>query len=334
MKQLKDYLLDFGIFYENDYLEKYVDLIESNRDRPKEKYKTNKHHIVPQSYYKRYNIVVDNSDNNIINLLYKDHILAHYYLCLCLSDNKLRWDSEYAIRYLLNNPNFKASSEYEQERTLIESLDKYQLLHEELLQHIGDMHRGKTLSASTRQKMSKARKGIKLAELTRQKISKARLGIKLAESTKKKLSEINTGKVLSDSTKKKISDNAKTNLNYGFKGHTHKEDSKKKLSEKAIAQWSSESNRVEQSQRQKDRKFHWYTNGVDNIQVNEGDPVPEYYYRGKSVSESTKQKLRESHIGKEAWNKGKSLSEQHKANLRKPKRKKDNQNEYLFSMVH
>ena len=83
MKQLKDYLLDFGIFYENDYLEKYVDLIESNRDRPKEKYKTNKHHIVPQSYYKRYNIVVDNSDNNIINLLYKDHILAHYYLCLC-----------------------------------------------------------------------------------------------------------------------------------------------------------------------------------------------------------------------------------------------------------
>ena len=333
MKQLKDYLLDFGIFYENDYLEKYVDLIESNRDRPKEKYKTNKHHIVPQSYYKRYNIVVDNSDNNIINLLYKDHILAHYYLCLCLSDNKLRWDSEYAIRYLLNNPTFKASPEYLQERELIKSLNKYQLLHEELSHHIGDVHRGKVLSVEHRKILSEANKKPKSLS-TRRKISKARLGTKCAESTKKKLSEINTGKVMSDSTKKKISDNAKTNPNYGFKGHTHKEDSKKKLSEKAIAQWSSESNRVEQSQRQKDRKFHWYTNGADNIQVNEGDPVPEDYYRGKSVSESTKQKLRESHIGKEAWNKGKSLSEEHKANLRKPKRKKDNQNEYLFSMVH
>ena len=203
MNQLKDYLLDFGIFYENEYLEKYVDLIELNRSGCKEKYKTNKHHIIPQSYYKRHNIVIDNSNNNIVNLLYKDHILAHYYLCLCLSDKALRWDSEYAIRYLLNNPNFKALPEYTQERTLIESLDKYQLLHKELLQHIGDLHRGKTLSASARQKMSKARKGIKLAESTRQKISKARLGIKLAESTKKKLSEINTGKVMSDSTKRR-----------------------------------------------------------------------------------------------------------------------------------
>ena len=40
MSQLKDYLLGFGIFSENDYLEKYVDLIELNRDRRKEKYKT------------------------------------------------------------------------------------------------------------------------------------------------------------------------------------------------------------------------------------------------------------------------------------------------------
>lgn len=319
MSQLKDYLLDFGIFSENDYLGKYIDLIELNRDRCKEKYKTNKHHIIPQSYYKRHNIAVDNSNNNTVNLLYKDHILAHYYLCLCLSDNTLKWDSEYAIRYLLNNPNFKASPEYEQERTLIESLDKYQLLHEELLQHIGDMHRGKTLSASTRQKMSKARKGIKLAESTRQKISKARLGIKLSESTKKKLSEINTGKVLSDSTKKKISD-----ANRGKKGTPHTTESKKKLSEKARAQWSSESNRAEQSQRQKNRKFHWYTNGVDNIQIDEGDLIPAGYYKGKSVSEATRQKLRESHIGYEPWNKGKSLSEEHKAKLRKPKRKKEN----------
>lgn len=323
MEQLKDYLLNFGIFSKNDYLDKYVELIESNRDRQKEKYKTDKHHIIPRSYYKKHGIVIDNSDNNTVNLLYKDHILAHYYLCLCLSDNVLRWDSEYAIRYLLNNPNFKASPEYTQERTLIESLDNYQLLHEELLQHIGDIHRGKTLSIEHRQKLSEANKKPK-SLATRQKISKARLGIKLAENTKKKLSEINIGKVMSDSAKKKISDNAKINPNYGFKGHAHTEEAKKTLSEKARAQWSSESLRAEQSQRQKNRKFHWYTNGVDNIQVNEGDQIPAGYYRGKSVSEATRQKLRESLTGYEPWNKGKSLSEEHKAKLRKPKRKKEN----------
>ena len=57
--------------------------------------------------------------------------------------------------------------------------------------------------------------------------------------------------------------------------------------------------------------------------VNEGDLVPEGYYRGKSVSEATRQKLSDVHKGQEAWNKGKSLSEEHKAKLRKPKRKKE-----------
>ena len=58
--------------------------------------------------------------------------------------------------------------------------------------------------------------------------------------------------------------------------------------------------------------------------INEGDPVPESYYRGKSISEATRQKLSESLTGREAWNKGKSLSEEHKAKLRKPKKKKEN----------
>lgn len=26
---------------------------------------------------------IDNSKENLVNLYYKDHILAHYYLCLC-----------------------------------------------------------------------------------------------------------------------------------------------------------------------------------------------------------------------------------------------------------
>jgi len=74
----------------NKYFRKYCDLILKNKNTPDIKFKTQKHHIIPKFYFKTNNLEIDNSKENLVNLLYKDHILAHYYLCLFLIDKKLK----------------------------------------------------------------------------------------------------------------------------------------------------------------------------------------------------------------------------------------------------
>ena len=47
MQNLKEKLLSLGIVEDNEYLDFYCTLIENNRDTKREKYKTQKHHIIP-----------------------------------------------------------------------------------------------------------------------------------------------------------------------------------------------------------------------------------------------------------------------------------------------
>ena len=74
-------------FIDNEFLDKYVELINANRQTKKIKFKTQAHHIIPRAYFKLYKQPLDNSHDNIVNLSYKDHILAHYYLTNCTTDN-------------------------------------------------------------------------------------------------------------------------------------------------------------------------------------------------------------------------------------------------------
>ena len=82
-QEIKVKLLNTNYFIDNEYLDKYCELIELNKDTKKERPKTQSHHIVPVSYFKLSKLPIDNSKENRVNLLYKDHILVHYYLCLC-----------------------------------------------------------------------------------------------------------------------------------------------------------------------------------------------------------------------------------------------------------
>lgn len=86
--KLKNELLELNIFEENQYFDLYVKLIEKNKYREKDRYKTQSHHIIPKYYFKHLNIKVNDLQSNKVNLLYSDHVLAHYYLALC-SKNKL-----------------------------------------------------------------------------------------------------------------------------------------------------------------------------------------------------------------------------------------------------
>lgn len=83
-------------FIDNEYLRMYCRLIEQNtrtRQLPKV---THAHHIIPKSWFKLNNQEVDNSLVNLVNLVYRNHVLAHYYLCLCTT-GALQYANELAL---------------------------------------------------------------------------------------------------------------------------------------------------------------------------------------------------------------------------------------------
>lgn len=101
IQELKEKLLATEYFINNEYLNKYCELVKQNEFTEKQENKTNNHHILPKSYFKMLKIPIDNSPKNLVNLLYKDHILAHYYLCLC-TKGILKYRLANAFLHLVN----------------------------------------------------------------------------------------------------------------------------------------------------------------------------------------------------------------------------------------
>jgi hypothetical protein len=90
---LKNLLLDTGYFKDNDYLKAYISLLSSHEEN--ENSYGEQHHIIPAAVY-RYKYSCKNGvearkladadeKNTTVLLLYKDHILAHYFLYFCTS---------------------------------------------------------------------------------------------------------------------------------------------------------------------------------------------------------------------------------------------------------
>ena len=96
-EQLKEKLLKLGCFDDNEYFDKYLELCLDNVNTKRTKYITNAHHIIPRKYYKFNKLEIDNSPENIVNLRYYDHILAHYYLVLCSIPGYLQYAKEQAL---------------------------------------------------------------------------------------------------------------------------------------------------------------------------------------------------------------------------------------------
>ena len=97
---IKQKLLDLGVFKDNEYLDRYNDLIVKNKQTEKEKYITECHHIIPKVYYKYTKHRPDDSDENLVHLKYCDHVLAHCLLALSFSDEYLisaSVDGAYAV---------------------------------------------------------------------------------------------------------------------------------------------------------------------------------------------------------------------------------------------
>lgn len=77
---LKELLLSTDLFVDAEWLDKYVDLIEKNRTTSQIVYETEQHHIIPKFIYHYLGQPVNNLPENLVNLYYADHLLAHFYL--------------------------------------------------------------------------------------------------------------------------------------------------------------------------------------------------------------------------------------------------------------
>ena len=169
-EQLKNSLIATGCFEANEYLTQYVELCINNINAPKQKGQTNKHHTIPLAYYiKEYNLqnrheaehfARCDKNNFIVNLLFKDHILAHYYLSLCATDI-FKYKAICALNYLLGNS--KKIYNLDTLQAIADELDltKYQELYETHAKLNATVHTGKkqNRTAEWNEKISKSNVG-------------------------------------------------------------------------------------------------------------------------------------------------------------------------------
>lgn len=153
------FLINNGIVVKNDYYDMYVNLVETNMDRSREKYKTQCHHIVPKCYFIDNDIQVDDSDSNKVILLHKDHVLAHYYLALCSVEEKFKTANINAIRYALNIPTFKLQPDYEKQKQFIENLEYYDFLQVQRNEYMSKILQGRERDETYRNNIRKAHIG-------------------------------------------------------------------------------------------------------------------------------------------------------------------------------
>lgn len=292
MNDLKSKLLSLNVCVDNEYLDKYVDLIESNHDREREKFKTQRHHIIPKYYYKSVNEAVDNSKDNLVNLLYSEHIVAHSYLMMCSFNHKFAINNCCAIHRLLSTIGKEFSFNIF-DKSVQEEYEKLVRLNPMSVDEYKKIHDNKMKSESVRTAISTTLKNkISLGEINKDElasrfpgtagcvrihkngiyktVSKEILcqylsegwilgGKPLSDEHKEALLKSLIGREVSEESRKKMSDShlGKRPANYGI---PRSEDTKKKISETLTGS-------------------RWMTNGDITTQVIKGK-IDEYLNNG------------------------------------------------------
>ena len=140
---LAEKLLNTNLFDDNGYFKSYIALVEANKNTKKQKFKTQAHHIIPAVACDMYNIN-KNTNDNLVNLLYKDHVLAHYYLALCSKNILFKFKMICAINFILGKAKqVKLNTDELKSFTL--NLDKYQELYEEYKKYLSEQMSKKKL---------------------------------------------------------------------------------------------------------------------------------------------------------------------------------------------
>ena len=189
---LKDRILMTNMFEDNEYLDKYCALMQENQSQKKVKYVTNRHHIIPKSYFRLIQAPIQDQDNTV-NLKYSDHILAHYYLCLCSKDPDMKYCNQLAFMYLVDKTKSTDVRDFEKlsydEEKLINDLEYYQQIYTEGAKTRGLKNTGKKRTEETKIKMSVWQKGKPKSPEARHNMSLAQKGHKQPETAIQKWRE-------------------------------------------------------------------------------------------------------------------------------------------------
>jgi len=250
MINLRERLLELNIVNDNMYLDKYCELCFNNKNTHKQKFKTQLHHIIPKWYFRYNNLVIDNSASNTVNLFYKDHVLAHYYLALCAKDKKFLSAMIYAINIIIGSKQIKDDIKTDLNSILI-TLPKYQELYETSIkiksENISKKLKGVNKSDVAKKHMSEAKRGRKLTEQHKRKISQKLKGCKqpwagrkqsqeeiekrrqklighiTSQETRNKISKANTGRQISEKHKEALRQAhlGKASWNKGLPAYNH-----------------------------------------------------------------------------------------------------------------
>jgi hypothetical protein len=222
------------MYLQNKYSQCYYNIIDraKSRDLPNEIY-TESHHIIPKS------LGGSNDQPNLVKLTAREHFICHLLLPKMLTGIDKRKMS-FAIWSMLNRDHSKNKSRYKVNSHRYESIKK------QVAEAISQLHKGKTVSKETREKLSKScqgrpspNKGKAMSEEQKQKMSatikkngrvispetvakilKSRKDYQHSEETKQKISNSNKGRIVihTEETKKKLSDVAKGRSNTWLKG--------------------------------------------------------------------------------------------------------------------
>lgn len=192
------------MFKENKYSQCYWRIINRVQASPRNKlsgYFEN-HHVLPKC------LGGTNDKDNLVLLTAKEHYLCHYLLCRMVDNPK--------ILFAFGRMQYKSplhSERYVNSRMYAEIKPK-------IAEAMGDLHRGKVLSAETRRKIGDATRLRTVKESTLAKlrsIALTRKGIPRTAETKQRISEANTGnrftrKPFSEEHCRKLSERKKTCL--------------------------------------------------------------------------------------------------------------------------
>jgi hypothetical protein len=180
---------------ENPYFKKMIEIVKDNQQHEKVVTTGRElHHFIPRAYYKKMNLSIDNSPENLVSLSPKDHFKIHYFIIFCCKP-VIKNSMLYAFRNM-----YKMGRRGMTEKELDYFADAYERAKSMII-----------VSKATRQKLSIAKKGKKLSEETRKKMSIAMTGKKHSEEARKKIICVETGIVYSS-----LSEAAeKLNLNIG-----------------------------------------------------------------------------------------------------------------------
>ena len=188
---IKEKLLKTTYFNDNKYLDLYSNLIFENLHTNKQKYITQSHHVIPCACYKDRKVAEKDINNFKVNLLFKDHIIAHYYLCLCSKNNQIKYKMIAAIEFILGKSKNTTNAK------IVKSLKEWLLnsdIYQKEYEEFAKIRQNRLHNSTAREKARQKMLGHKTSEETRIKISKGNKGKKRSLELKKHLSEAHKGK--------------------------------------------------------------------------------------------------------------------------------------------